>query len=167
MNPDPEIMLVLGAPNTPEGLLSPMAISRLDTCYALYKRRPGKIMLTGGYGEHFNTTNKPHHWYAAQYLQGKGIAADDLVGGVNSRNTLEDALLSRPLVLSCHASRLIVITSDFHLQRAGSIFCEVYGKALPVQFIPAPSLGLSLAEMQALLLHEQAALEYLQQVQLQ
>jgi len=155
------ILLVLGSPNSPEGLLSPMAISRLDTCFRLYRREGGLILLTGGYGPHFNTSGKPHHWYARQYLAGKGVPAAHLLEGVDSSHTGEDATMSLPVVLSYAPSRVTVITSDYHLHRAGIVFCNTYGGAVPLRFAAAPSCELTLAELQALLAHETAALKRL------
>lgn len=153
------ILLVLGAPNSPEGLLSPIAISRLDTCYAVYQREGSNILLTGGFGSHFNTTNKPHAWYAAQYLIGKGIPTHKILGYVESRNTVEDATLSKPLITAFQPSRVTIITSEYHLQRAGFIFFDIYQDLIPLHFIAAPSYNLRIEELQALIQHETKAME--------
>lgn len=153
------ILLVLGAPNSPEGILSPIAISRLDTCYSIYQREGSNIVLTGGYGPHFNITHKPHAWYAEQYLIGKGIPAHKILGYVESTNTVEDATLSKPLIAALQPSRVTIITSEFHLQRAGFIFCDIYQDLAPLRFIPAPSCHLRLEELQALIQHETKAME--------
>lgn len=156
---DNSVIIVLGAPNSPEGLLSPVAISRLETCLAIYRREPAAIILTGGYGPHFNTTNKPHTWYARQYLDGKGIPNHHFVGTVFSSNTVEDAVLSRPLIMPLRPSCVTIITSDYHLQRAGLIFCDVYQDAVPLRFVPAPSYALGREELRALLQHEERAIQ--------
>jgi len=153
-----ELLLVLGAPNSPEGLLSAVALSRLNACYTLFHPQQHTILLTGGYGPHFNTSSKPHAWYGQQYLIGKGVPASQILTGVESRNTVEDALLSKPLVSKLQPARVTVITSEYHLQRAGIIFTEVYNKLAPLHFIAAPSYDLPLQEMQALLRHEEEAL---------
>lgn len=159
MSPLPEhnILLVLGAPNSPEGLLSAMALSRLDTCYDLYTRGDYLIMLTGGFGPHFNTSNKAHAWYTRQYLLGKGVPAQHIIGMVESANTVEDARLSKEMLMQRHPASLTVITSEYHLLRAGIIFEAVYRQALPLYFIAAPSCDLSLSQMQAALQHEKKA----------
>ena len=59
-----KLIMVLGAPNDDNGQLSPIAIDRLyraydlATCYST-----AKIICTGGKGEHFNNTTKPHYYY--------------------------------------------------------------------------------------------------------
>lgn len=153
-----ELLIVLGAPNFPEGLLSAVALSRLDACCALFHPQQHTILLTGGYGPHFNNSNKPHAWYGQQYLIGKGVPASQILSGVNSRNTVEDALLSKPVVSALQPARVTVITSEYHLQRAGIIFTEVYNNLAPLHFIAAPSYDLSLQELQVLLQHEEEAL---------
>jgi uncharacterized SAM-binding protein YcdF (DUF218 family) len=118
-------------------------------------------MLTGGFGPHFNTTDKPHAWYARQYLKGKGIPVHKILDSVESSNTVEDATLSKPLIRTLQPSRVTIITSDFHLHRAGLIFCDVYEGIVPLRFVAAPSYNLSLQELQALMHHETAALQRL------
>lgn len=156
-----EILLVLGAPNSPEGLLSSIAISRLDTCFSIYQQERSYILLTGGYGAHFNTTDKPHAWYGRQYLKGKGVPSHKILESVESSSTIEDATLSKPLITTLQPSRLTIITSEFHLQRAAFIFCDVYQHILPLRFMAAPSYELRLEELQALIKHEAKALQNL------
>jgi uncharacterized SAM-binding protein YcdF (DUF218 family) len=43
-------------------------------------------------------------------------------GELYSSNTLEDASLSKPIALKYGARRLVVVTSDYHLDRARYIF---------------------------------------------
>ena len=155
------ILIVLGAPNSPEGLLSPIAISRLDTCFSIYQQEGAHILLTGGYGPHFNTTDKPHAWYARQYLKGKGIPSHQILDSVESRNTVEDATLSKPLITTLQPALVTIITSDFHLHRAGLIFCDVYQRIVPLRFIAAPSYTLRLEELQVLMKHESNAIQNL------
>ncbi|HEY0612558.1 MAG TPA: YdcF family protein [Chitinophaga sp.] len=155
------ILIVLGAPNSPEGLLSPIAISRLDTCFSIYQQEGSYILLTGGYGPHFNTTEKPHTWYARQYLKGKGVPSHKILDSVESSNTVEDATLSKPLITILQPSLVTIITSEFHLQRAGLIFCDIYQNIVPLRFIAAPSYELRLEELQALMKHEAKALQNL------
>jgi uncharacterized SAM-binding protein YcdF (DUF218 family) len=155
------ILIVLGAPNSPEGILSPVAISRLDTCLSIYQQEGSYILLTGGYGPHFNTTDKPHAWYGRQYLKGKGVPSHKILDSVESRNTVEDATLSKPLITILQPALVTIITSEFHLHRAGLIFCDVYQHIAPLRFIAAPSYALPLEELQALIKQEAKALEQL------
>lgn len=72
------IILLLGAPNDEQGRLSQMAQDRIDCAYNLYANNEHMTFLcTGGYGQHFNTTNRPHAYYAKQALIKKGVREED------------------------------------------------------------------------------------------
>ena len=117
------IITVLGSPNDNSGKLYSIAIERCNEAIKIYKSNPGwKIILTGGYGQHFNTTDKPHAFYLKQYLVKHGIPENDILEFVESRNTLEDASLLRPIITRYEIAFVVVITSDYHLERARYIF---------------------------------------------
>jgi uncharacterized SAM-binding protein YcdF (DUF218 family) len=117
------LIVVLGSPNTDQGELYSIAIERCDTALSEYARHPDyKLLLTGGYGAHFNTTHQPHAAYLKRYLMAHGIREDRFIEYAESSNTLEDASLSKPIALKYGARRLVVVTSDYHLDRARYIF---------------------------------------------
>lgn len=131
------IIIVLGAPNDERGNLSDRAIGRLDQAVREYEARQGhKILCTGGYGPHFNTTDKPHAYYAVEYLIQQGIPKADILEIAQSQNTIEDALLSKPIVHKYGAKQLVIVTSDFHMKRARHIFERVF-KGFRMDFSPA------------------------------
>ena len=117
------IIIVLGAPNDEKGNLSDMALGRLNQAIHEYKcNKDYKILCTGGFGTHFNTTDKPHAFYAINYLIQQGLPATDMLEMAESQNTLEDALLSKPIVDKYGVKSLIIVSSDFHLPRAKYVF---------------------------------------------
>jgi uncharacterized SAM-binding protein YcdF (DUF218 family) len=117
------LIVVLGSPNTDQGELYSIAKERCVLALTEFARHPGyKILLTGGYGAHFNTTNQPHAAYLKRYLTSRGIPEDCFVEHAESSNTLEDASLSKPIALKYGARQLLVITSDYHLDRARYVF---------------------------------------------
>eukprot|EP00124_Ichthyophonus_hoferi_P000937 Ihof_evm22s40 gene=Ihof_evmTU22s40 len=86
------IIISLGGRNDPEGTLSEETVSRLQTAYQAYQHQTEtnknwKIMVTGGFGTHFNTTQLPHHVYARRYLVDIGCPNDDIISEVESSNT--------------------------------------------------------------------------------
>jgi len=92
-----------------------------------HHQHPGfKILPTGGRGAHFNTTDKPHAHYLKEYLIRQGIPPDDILEFARSRNTIEDATLSYPIVQRYGATHVIVVTSDYHGTRARYIFQREY-----------------------------------------
>ena len=116
-------IIVLGSPNDSEGHLSTIAIERCQRALTEYAQNPdAKILPTGGWGEHFNTTNKPHGHYLRQYLTTHGVPEGDILECAESANTIQDAQLARPIVERHGITDLIVVTSDFHIPRAQFLF---------------------------------------------
>lgn len=121
------IIVILGSPNDDRGNLSEMAIGRLEQGLAEYRNHEGyNILCTGGFGEHFNTTDRPHADYAIRHLLQKGIPEMEILEIAESRNTVEDALLSKPIIEKHNARSLIIVSSDFHMQRVEHIFQQVF-----------------------------------------
>lgn len=81
-------IVVLGLPNSPKGELFLMAKKRLDKCYQEYLSHKYPIILTGGFGLHFNTSNYPHHQLAKEYLIRKGVDNQDIIAFLDSANTV-------------------------------------------------------------------------------
>ena len=116
-------IVVLGSPNDAEGNLSSIGIERCQQALAEYAKNPGARMLpTGGWGDHFNTTDKPHGYYTRQYLMAHGVPGEDILECAESANTIQDAQLARPIIERHGISELIVVTSDFHIPRARFLF---------------------------------------------
>ena len=151
------IVIVLGAANDEKGNLSGIAVERCEQAIVEYRQHPGyKILPTGGYGAHFNVTDKPHAFYTRQYLLMHGIPADDVLEFAASATTLEDAQLSRPIVQKYGVEHVIVVTSDFHTPRARHIFeREFHGIELTFS---GCATHLPQAELEARKKHEERAL---------
>ncbi len=161
MSPLDGLIIILGAPNDEQGNLSQMALERLAKGLILYRQNPGcKILLTGGFGDHFNRTGLPHAHYAQQALLAQGVPESDFVEVALSRHTVEDGLLSRPLAARYGAKRLIVVTSDFHLRRAKFIFDRLF-PGYDLSYAAAPSQA-EPEELDRLRQHEAQALDQLE-----
>ena len=119
----PGIIIILGSPNSKEGELYHVAKQRCEKGIQEYLNHPTwKIILTGGFGEHFNTSEKPHAYYLQKYLIGRGIAPEVIIDSVMSTNTLEDASLTKPKIVEYNVDDILVVSSDFHYDRARYIF---------------------------------------------
>ena len=117
------IIIVLGSPNAEDGSLLSVAKERSDHALLEHQKRPGwKLLCTGGFGELFNTGELPHAAYLKRYLLEQGVPDDAFVGFAESRSTLEDASLSKTIVLQHGVPEILVVTSDFHQGRAQYIF---------------------------------------------
>lgn len=117
------VLIVLGSPNDDQGRLHSVGVERCEAALRLHRDNPDwKLLLTGGFGAHFNTTARPHAHYLHQWLLARGADPAVFLPFAESRNTLEDASLSRPIVLAAGAALAVVVTSDYHLDRARFIF---------------------------------------------
>jgi len=151
-----EILMVLGAPNSPEGELSNIAKSRLDCAVELYTADK-KILCTGGWGNHFNTSPLAHAVYSKTYLLQKGIPEHAFLELALSANTVEDAVKSKMILSQLDNPSITIITSDFHLERVRLIFREVL-EGFEFKFVAVKSDFLDSREQEKLVAHEQAAI---------
>lgn len=122
-------VVILGSPNDQYGNLSEMGQGRVAlglTVYHQLSESGYRFLLTGGYGQHFNTTDKPNAFYAQQILLESGVPPHHIVEFAESRNTLDDALQARPIVDRYGAHHLVVISSDFHIERVKYVFSHVF-----------------------------------------
>lgn len=150
------ILIILGSPNSPEGILSDISKSRLNFCANLYNK--GNLVLcTGGWGDHFNTSKKPHAEYAKAYLIKKGVFKSDFLDFAISSNTVEDAVKTKSIIEKLDDVHLTIITSDYHLERVKLIFSEIL-KPFEMEFFGVKS-NLSNEAYNKLVAHEKKAIK--------
>jgi uncharacterized SAM-binding protein YcdF (DUF218 family) len=117
------MIVVLGSPNCENGELQSIGKERCELVLAELAKRSGwKILLTGGYGAHFNTTDQPHAAYLKHYLVKRGVPSEVIVEFAESTNTLQDASLAKSIVLKYRVPEIVVVTSDYHIDRARYVF---------------------------------------------
>lgn len=151
-------IVVLGSPNDKEGNLLPIATSRADVALKVFEQyQECKILCTGGYGEHFNTTKVPHAQYLKDYLIAKGVPNTVFCDMALSAYTLEDAILSKPILEQAGISHCTVVTSDFHMDRVKLVFKSIM-PGLSLEFIEA-STPVGKDEFQKLVAHEKLAIK--------
>ena len=132
-------ILLLGASNDANGELSQMAIDRLECAYSIYANNSDiSFLCTGGFGEHFNTTQMPHAEYLRQRLLQKGVKNEDFLPHIISSNTYEDIHKLKEVINCMPIDLLIVVTSDFHVERVRMLY-EMFIRHENVIFIPATS----------------------------
>lgn len=154
------IIILLGSPNDENGQLSPIGIERANCSIEAYRAHPGyQILPTGGFGEHFNKTDTPHALYVKRYLISQGIPDKAFIEFANSANTFEDASFSKVIVDCYNCSNIIVVTSDFHMERASIIFKEAF-VGYNLKFSSSMT-HLSEAQLEKLIEHEKRAIHRL------
>lgn len=148
-----DLVVVLGAPNDAAGTIGPAAMGRCVAAVDLCRRTSAALVLCGGYGAHFNTTALPHWRHCAAWIASR--LPDPVLGGLESRHTYEDLLLSRELVDQLRPRAVTVVTSDYHLDRASFVARAVLPAA---RMVAIPLGGVDPGERERLRRHEEKAL---------
>jgi vancomycin permeability regulator SanA len=120
-----EVIVVLGSPNFPDGTLGPIALDRLQGCLSIFNPQKHKILCTGGFGAHFNTSPMAHANYLKDFLTLKGVTSTAFLPLALSSNTVEDAVMSKSILKEMEYKDLIIITSEYHMARVKFIFTEI------------------------------------------
>jgi uncharacterized SAM-binding protein YcdF (DUF218 family) len=120
-----EVIVVLGSPNFPDGTLGPIALDRLQGCFSIFNYQKHKIICTGGFGAHFNTSPVAHANYLKDFLIQKGVPSTAFLPLALSSNTVEDAVMSKSILKETDFKDLIIITSEYHVARVEFIFTEI------------------------------------------
>ncbi len=159
--PPPGVLIVLGSPNDEHGNLHSVALERCRRALRLHRDNPDwPLLLTGGFGAHFNTTALPHAAYLQRWLEEHGVPTATFLPFAESRNTLEDASLAKPIQLATGARFAVVVTSDFHVDRARFVFeREFAGTGVTLAFVATETDEAACQlDLGALKRHEVAAL---------
>ncbi len=155
---------MLGSPNDEHGNLHSLALERCRRALRLRRDNPDwSLLLTGGFGAHFNTTDRPHAFYLRRWLEQNGVPTSAFLPFAASRNTLADASLAKPIVLATRAPVAVVVTSDFHVDRARFVFVhEFAGSAVSLCFVATETdESACRLDLPALKQHEHSALAHL------
>jgi len=120
-----EVIVVLGSPNFPDGTLGPIALDRLQGCLSIFNSQKHKILCTGGFGAHFNTSPVAHANYLKDFLIQKGVPSTAFLPLALSSNTVEDAVMSKSILMKTVFKDLIITTSEYHVARVEFIFTEI------------------------------------------
>ena len=80
-----------------------------------------KVLFTGGSGD-IADQKKKEAPYAAAALKLLGVPEGALILEGESRNTFENAILSKPLLAAAGAKRIVLVTSAWHMRRSAAIF---------------------------------------------
>jgi uncharacterized SAM-binding protein YcdF (DUF218 family) len=151
------IIIILGSPNSPKGRLHKIAIGRAKQCLEIFDPETDMILCTGGFGIHFNTSDKPHAAYLKRYLMRKGIAENFFLPFALSSNTVKDATKSKEILLENTFKKATIITTKYHLRRVQLIFDEIL-KGIEKTYIDVPN-NMSLRSLRKFEQHEKNAIE--------
>ncbi|MFO8035107.1 MAG: YdcF family protein [Anaerolineales bacterium] len=169
----PEAILIPGGGLNKTGHLHPWTKARLDLALEHDQGNVHFLLLSGG------TVHKPpplngdgfplfESRVAAAYLMDKGIPAQRILTEISSYDTIGNAFFSRMLHVQPRGlQNLLLITSQFHVQRVQTAFQWVYNLTpvpfkFHLSFKASPDQGLSKELLQARIAKERRSLEALQ-----
>ena len=152
-----DVLIVLGSPNTPTGELSDISKSRLNYCKNYFSEKQ-LVICSGGWGEHFNTSQHAHATYAKAYLIENGLPEACFLKLALSSNTVDDAVKIKPILETLGDAKLLIITSDYHLERVSLIFKTIL-KTYDMSFIGVDSSFLDEDHLNNLIAHEKKAIQ--------
>ncbi|UZR99390.1 YdcF family protein [Chondrinema litorale] len=155
-----EVLVVLGSPNSPDGELSDISKSRLDYCKKVFTKGQ-LVLLTGGWGPQFNTSDKPHAFYGKEYLIKRGLLEEDFLEFALSKHTVDNAVKIKAILNEPKNTKLIIITSDYHGDRVKLIFNEILSD-YEISYTCVKS-NLDKAQFLALMQHEEKAINLIKQ----
>jgi uncharacterized SAM-binding protein YcdF (DUF218 family) len=113
---DPDLSLVHGMPVTLGGA------DRLIQAAALARRYPNaRVLFTGGSANLIATDAKEAD-QAAEVLESLGVSGERLMLERQSRNTYENAVFSRAMVMPKPGERWLLVTSAYHMPRSVGLF---------------------------------------------
>jgi uncharacterized SAM-binding protein YcdF (DUF218 family) len=107
------------------------AVERLTAFADLAKKYPqARLVFSGGSGVLFGQSLKEAH-FVGPIFHKLGIAVDRIHYEDQSRNTAENAVLTKRVVKPSDGGQWIVITSAFHMPRAIGTFRQAGWQAIP------------------------------------
>lgn len=166
MNKHSHTITILGAPNDAQGDLSVQSLDRISKALAVLDEcspGTGRLILTGGFGGHFNATEYPHTHYVRAALMARGVPPDVIVAELPSTNTYEDVSMLHAYLKESGLTdgKHCVVTSNFHAERVELLIRRTF-----LDF-PAPTVERAVDtlvpdELRKLEAHEQNAIAKLQ-----
>jgi uncharacterized SAM-binding protein YcdF (DUF218 family) len=122
--PDGIIILggVIDASSPGNQIMLNESAERLTVVPDLARRYPNaRILFSGGSGALMDDGSS-EAGAAARLLESLGISRDRIILEDRSRNTLENAIFSKPIVHPKRGERWLLVTSAFHMPRAIGVF---------------------------------------------
>ena len=150
------VVIVLGYKNEVDGSLDAIARQRADKAFEIAQGSDVNVLCTGGRADHFNQSDIDHGVWMQRYLQDKGIRKAQFLPVARSRNTYEDGKLCAEILHNSGISQIILVTSDFHIQR-GFLWLHHFCPRLLIVCKPSRTLA-SDDELFALKAHEHRAI---------
>ena len=134
LNPFTTDIVILGAGLSPEGEIPPVLEERLRTGHRLANAYPtSRIIVTGGVPKNGRTEAQA----MGDWLRGAGIAPWRITEEGNSNSTVQNAQFTDQIFRERGTTAAVVVTNDFHLNRAVLNFRQAVGGRIPLTGVVA------------------------------
>jgi len=138
-------IVVLGGGIDKKGKLPEHVIARLKKAAEIFKsKKDAKILVCGKYSFLYPKENFPQKTEAQaakEYLLTLGVPKTKIYLENKSKDTVGNAYYAKKIYfIPKKEKHAIVITSDFHLDRAKFIFKKIFGKPYKIEFVATPSV---------------------------
>jgi uncharacterized SAM-binding protein YcdF (DUF218 family) len=143
-----DVIIVLGHSVNKKGVLSKEQILRLDKGIELFKKGVGKnLLMTGGFGKHFNQTDKSLAEHMKQYaLKNKIEDKKTFIEG-KSYNTIENILLSEKIIKKNNWKSILIVSSKHHIRRTKMIVNFIWNNKYQTSYKGVPTSQDNLSEI--------------------
>lgn len=133
-----DCIVVLGPGVTPDGSLTRLGKSRVETGVALYKKKKAtKILFCGGYSYKLNNVPQKTEAEAMKdYAISLGVPKKKIFLEEYSRDTLGNAFFARVFLEKNDFKSFFIVTSNYHLPKTAYTFKKVFGKEFNFEIIP-------------------------------
>ena len=134
LNPFTTDIVILGAGLSPEGEIPPVLEERLRAGYRLATAYPtSRIIVTGGVPQNGRTEAQA----MGDWLRGAGIAPWRITEEGNSNSTVQNAQFTDQIFRDRGTTAAVVVTNDFHINRAVLNFRQAVDGRIPVTGVVA------------------------------
>lgn len=134
INPFTTDIVILGAGLSPDGAIPPILEERLRAGYRLATAYPtARIIVTGGVPKNGRTEAGA----MGDWLRGAGIAPERITEERDSNSTIQNARFTDRIFKQRGTTGAVVVTNDFHLDRAVLNFRQAVDGRIPITGVVA------------------------------
>jgi uncharacterized SAM-binding protein YcdF (DUF218 family) len=133
-------IIVLANEMDSAGVLNDESMARADFAGKLAVEHPESILITPGWAYRSDSAVRIGSSMAKYLMQNLDISTGRVVSHLDSKDTVGDAVYCRDFLDKTKAVySLEVVTSDYHVERALSIFSFVFGESFEVTMHSVPT----------------------------
>ena len=131
-----DAILVFGHLVKKDDSLSEEQILRLDAGIDLLNKKKAKnIIMSGGFGDHFNKTKKSLAYHMKEYALKKGVPNKSIVLEEKSYDTVDNIIFSKILLKRHDWKSLFLVSSKYHMPRIKMICKFIMPKNYKLKFV--------------------------------